>query len=80
MATTRYPPGYTLAQLRADRGLTQKQVGILAGLTQQEIALLERGTTSARPVTIVKLSKALGIGAGRMQDILAASHNGDGAP
>jgi transcriptional regulator with XRE-family HTH domain len=77
--TTRYPPGYTLRQLRADRGLTQRAVSVLSGLTQQEVALLERGRRHAQPVTIVKLAKALGIGADRMQAILTASRDGDAA-
>lgn len=71
---TKYGPGYDLRQLRADRGLSLRAVGILAGITAQEVSLLELGKIkNPQPATIVKLAKALGIGAERMRDILAAS-------
>jgi transcriptional regulator with XRE-family HTH domain len=75
----KYPAGYDLRQLRADRGLTQGAVAVLAGLTNPEISLLERGKVNPKPETIVKLAKALGIKAERMRNILAASRNGDTA-
>lgn len=74
---------YDLRQLRRDRGLTQRAVAVLSGLTQGEVSLLERGEVTPRPATIVKLAKALGIGAYRMRDILnaaaAARREGDAA-
>lgn len=74
---------YDLRQLRADRGLTQRAVAVLTGLTQGEISQLEQGRVTPRPETIVKLAKALGIGAYRMRDILnataAAGRDGDAA-
>jgi transcriptional regulator with XRE-family HTH domain len=69
-----------LRQLRADRGLTQRALGVLAGLTGPEISFLERGMVRAHPATVVKLSMALGIGAYRMRDILEASRDGAEAP
>jgi transcriptional regulator with XRE-family HTH domain len=74
VAPPKYPPGYTLAQLRADRGLTQRAVGILAGISQGEVGFLERGLVTPKPATIVRLGKALGIAADTMQAILANSN------
>jgi transcriptional regulator with XRE-family HTH domain len=67
---------YNLRALRRDRGLSQDAVAVLSGLTGAEISLLERGKVSPRPETVVKLARALGIGASRLQRILQASAAG----
>jgi transcriptional regulator with XRE-family HTH domain len=75
----------TLRELRAERGLSQAAVAILADLDVSQVSRLERGLSRARPATIVKLARALGIGADRMRQILEntpteASQDGQGAP
>jgi transcriptional regulator with XRE-family HTH domain len=46
---------------RAERGLTQAQLGRLAGLTQPQIARLEAGDHEPRLETLDKLARALGL-------------------
>lgn len=69
----KHAAAYDLRALRAERGLSQDAVAVLSGLTGAEISLLERGKVSPRPETVVKLARALGIGARRMGRILEAS-------
>lgn len=65
-----FPPSYTLAQLRADRGLSVRAMGSLTGLSFQEVSLLERGLADPKLTTILKLSRGLGIDPAVMQAIL----------
>jgi transcriptional regulator with XRE-family HTH domain len=60
----------TLRELRAERGLSQAAVAILADLDVSQVSRLERGLCRPRRTTIVKLARALGIGADRMRQIL----------
>ena len=66
----KYPPTYTLAQLRADRGLSVRAMGSLTGLSFQEVSLLTRGLADPKLTTILKLSRGLGIDPAVMQAIL----------
>jgi transcriptional regulator with XRE-family HTH domain len=60
----------TLRELRAERGLSQAAVALLADLDVSQVSRIERGLSKARPTSIVKLARALGIGADRMRQIL----------
>ena len=68
-----FPPSYTLAQLRADRGLSVRAMGSLTGLSFQEVSLLERGLADPKLTTVLKLARGLGIEAEPMQAILVAT-------
>jgi transcriptional regulator with XRE-family HTH domain len=65
---------YTLADLRAERGLTLLEVAALTGLSDAEISLLER-SLQPRPrlVTIAKLAQGLGLDEERVRAMLRAS-------
>ena len=60
-----------LRELRLERGLSLEALGVLAGLDTSTISKVERGLVEPRPETIVRLGKALGIAARRMQAICA---------
>jgi len=60
----------TLADLRGDTGLTQRQLAAAAGLTAGAYAYLELGTTTLGPPAAVALAAALGVDA----DTVAAAH------
>ena len=64
----------TLADLRADTGLTQRQLAAAAGLTAgayaYAYAYLELGATTLRPPAAAALAAALGVDA----DTVAAAH------
>jgi transcriptional regulator with XRE-family HTH domain len=64
-----------LRALRSERQLTLEAVSVLANVDVATVSRLERGLTVARPDTIVKLARGLGISARRMHSILTA---GDG--
>ena len=66
------PAANGLRQLRQERGLTLQAISVLSDITAAEVSMLERGLIQPRPETVVKLARALGIGAYRMRDILAA--------
>jgi transcriptional regulator with XRE-family HTH domain len=57
----------------ASRGVTQEAAGVLAGVDASTISRICSGESRARPATMVKLAKALGIAARRMQVICDAS-------
>jgi transcriptional regulator with XRE-family HTH domain len=57
------PAANGLRQLRQERGLTLQAVSVLSGITAAEASMLERGLIQPRPETIVKLARALGVGA-----------------
>ena len=63
----------TLKQLLADRNLRLDAAGILAGVNKATISRIANGKTRARPETVVRLARALGISARRMQLICDAS-------
>jgi transcriptional regulator with XRE-family HTH domain len=71
------PAANGLRQLRQERGLTLQAVSVLSGITAAEASMLERGLIQPRPETIVKLARALGVGAYRMRDILTAPPNAE---
>lgn len=56
-----------LRTFRELRGLTQDHVGVLGGLSESAISRIESGQVRARPATIVKLARAFGVKATRMQ-------------
>jgi transcriptional regulator with XRE-family HTH domain len=59
-----------LSRLRLHRerqALTQLDLAQKAGITPTTISLLERGRTEARPPTVRKLAKALGV---KPQDLM----------
>jgi transcriptional regulator with XRE-family HTH domain len=67
-----------LRDLRTERRLSLEALSILADVDVATISRLERGLTEARPDTIVKLARGLGISARRMRSILSAC-DGDAA-
>ena len=74
------PAANGLRQLRQERGLTLQAVSVLSGITAGEASMLERGLIEPRPETIVKLARALGIGAYRMRDILTSPATAEPEP
>lgn len=63
----------TLRELRKQRGLTLEALAVLAGIDPGGVSKIERGLAQPRPETVVKLARALGIGARRMNAIVAES-------
>jgi plasmid maintenance system antidote protein VapI len=61
-----------LRDFLASRDITQDAAGVLAGLDGSTISLIVNGRARARPKTIVKLAKALGVSASRMQRMCEA--------
>lgn len=68
-----------LREFLALRGITQDAAGVLADLDGSTISLILNGKTRARPKTVVKLAKALGVKASRMQ-AMCESHWLDAHP
>jgi len=72
----------TLRELLTQRGLSLDAVAVLAGVDPSTISRIANGRSRARPETIVRLSRGLGISARRFQGICDASwqaaHAGDG--
>jgi putative transcriptional regulator len=66
-----------LRQLRKQRGLSLESLGYLAGVDQATISRIERGLATPRPETVVRVARALRIGAKRMAEIMAASQEFD---
>jgi plasmid maintenance system antidote protein VapI len=64
----------TLKDLLAERGLRYDAAAMLADVDKATISRIANGKARARPETVVRLAKVLGISARRMQDICAASH------
>jgi transcriptional regulator with XRE-family HTH domain len=62
-----------LRELRQSRGLSLEALGYLAGVDQATISRIERGLADPRRDTVVRLARALRIGAKRMAEIMAAS-------
>lgn len=69
----------TFRELRRSRGLTLEAVGVLAGRDAATISRLERGLVKPEPETIVRLARALGISANRMERMLDRPTESTGA-
>jgi plasmid maintenance system antidote protein VapI len=66
-------PG-TLRDLLRKRGLSFDAVAVLAGVDTSVISRLVNGKRQARPETVVKIARALGISARRLQAMLDAAY------
>jgi transcriptional regulator with XRE-family HTH domain len=66
-----------LRELRLSRGLSLEALGYMAGVDQGTISRIERGLAEPRRDTVVRLARALRIGAKRMAEIMAASQEFD---
>jgi transcriptional regulator with XRE-family HTH domain len=64
----------TLKDLFAERGLRYDAAAMLADVDKATISRIANGKARPRPETVVRLAKALGISARRMEAICAASH------
>jgi transcriptional regulator with XRE-family HTH domain len=62
----------TLRELMQARGLTLEAAAVLAEVDPATISRIMNGRQQARPVTIVRLARGLGIGARRMQAMCEA--------
>jgi plasmid maintenance system antidote protein VapI len=71
----------TLRDLLRERGLTFDAAGVLAGVDTSVISRMVNGKRQARPETIVRLARVLGISARRLQQMAdaayAAEHDAD---
>lgn len=56
------------------RGITMEAAGLLAGVTGSTISRIAAGQVCARPSTVVRLAKALGVNALRMQRMCDAAY------
>lgn len=69
-----------LRSFLAIRDISQDAAGLLAGVDGSTISRISSGQVQARPKTVVKLAKALGVSACRMQAMCdaswAAAHEG----
>ena len=63
--------GKRVAQLRAEKGLSQSGLAELLGSTPQWVSQLERGTRSPTVHTLCKLANALGV---RLADLFEDLH------
>jgi transcriptional regulator with XRE-family HTH domain len=59
--------------LRQERVLSQRELATMAGLTQMTVWRLENGYRDARPGTIRKIARALGV---KPKDLLKAKEQG----
>lgn len=59
----------TLAEFIADRNLSVDALAVLGEIDPSTAYRIVTGKSRPRPVTVVRLARALGIGARRMQDI-----------
>ena len=64
----------TLKDLLGERGLRYDAAAMLADVDKATISRIANGKARARPETVVRLARALGISARRMEAICAASH------
>lgn len=65
----------TLKDLFAERGLKYDAAAMLADVDKATISRIANGKARAKPETVVRLARALGISARRMEAICAASHS-----
>lgn len=61
----------SLRELRTERQLPMDALALIAGVDVSTISRIESGKQQASPATVVKLARALGISARRMQTICA---------
>lgn len=64
----------SLRDLLRERGLTFEAVSVLAGVDTSVVSRLINGKRQARPETIVRLARALGISARRLQTMADAAY------
>ncbi len=67
----------TLKELLAQRDLRYDAVALIAGVDKATISRIANGKARARPETVVRLAKALGISARRMEAICATATGDD---
>ena len=64
----------TLRDFLTGRDISQDAAGLLAGVDGSTISRIVNGQVRARPRTVVKLAKALGVSARRMQGMCDAHY------
>jgi plasmid maintenance system antidote protein VapI len=64
----------TLKDLLAQRGLRYDAAALLGGVDKAEISRIANGRMRAKPETIVRLARALGVSARRMKAICDAAY------
>jgi plasmid maintenance system antidote protein VapI len=64
-----------LRELLRERGLTMDATAVLAGVETSSISRIVNGQMGARPETIVRLARALGISAKRLEAMVAVSRD-----
>lgn len=64
----------TLRELLTSRDIAQDAAGLLAGVDGSTISRICAGQVRARPKTVVKLAKALGVAPRRMQAMCEAHY------
>lgn len=67
----------TLKELLAERDLRYDAVALIAGVDKATISRIANGKARARPETVVRLARALGISARRMESICSAVPDGE---
>jgi plasmid maintenance system antidote protein VapI len=63
----------TLAQFIAERDLSVDALAVLGEIDPSTAYRIVTGQSRPRPVTVVRLARALGIGTRRMQDVCRAT-------
>jgi plasmid maintenance system antidote protein VapI len=66
----------SLRELLRSRGISHDAAGVLAELDTATVSRIVNGKTRARPVTVVRLARALGISARRLQVMCDAAWAG----
>jgi transcriptional regulator with XRE-family HTH domain len=61
-----------LKSLRTARGLSGVAIAVLGGVDPSTISRIEAGQVRARPATVVRLAKALGVSPKRLQRLCDA--------
>jgi plasmid maintenance system antidote protein VapI len=64
----------TLGRFLGSRGVTLDGAAVLAGVNASTISRIVNGRVRARPTTIVRLARALGVSARRMQAMCDESY------
>jgi len=70
------PSADALRELLGSRGISYDAAGVLAGLDTATVSRIVNGKTRARPVSVVRLARALGISARRLQVMCDAAWAG----
>lgn len=63
----------TLREFLAERGITMDAAAVLGDVDTATISRVAAGKSRPRPQTVVRLARALGVSARRMQSICSAS-------